>query len=297
MARGRQCGAPAGRSVRRSSRVPRSATQRARGRPAKALTPAARAQPSTLVKTPQREAFACQLDAARPQVNHNALLVDEFVKLEKLASASGEPRYKYRALQYARQANILRQLDFPVKSSEDVRGMRYMGESCRAKIAEILETRSLRKREFMEHDERNEALRALTSVWGIGNATAQGLLAKGIRSLAMLERAAARGEVVLDERQQAGLRHHADLSERIDSAEVKALGRVVQEAVRGFAAVARRCADVCGAPGPARVPRCEGPRGGDRGLVSARGQVLGRGGRHSDGPEAGPRAPLGADCE
>ncbi|KAJ8014531.1 hypothetical protein DPEC_G00041190 [Dallia pectoralis] len=140
-------------------------------------TPAATAcPPSTAVVKVSH--YACQRRTT-PQ-NHNKMFTDA---LEVLAESSEFSENEGRCLAFRRAASVLKSLPAAVLSLGVIRGLPCLGEHTEAVIEEILKFGRCFKVEEIQCDERYQALKLFTSVFGVGPKTAEKWYRRGLRSL------------------------------------------------------------------------------------------------------------------
>jgi len=211
----------------------------------------------TRAKWINQSTLACQKDPEHVNEVYNPTLVAEFKRLVELYQAIPNPvdkDHEHRLRQYQKQLDILiYKVKFVITTSrqlllDDGKTLRFknFGRSGLAKVDEILATGRLRKSAELASDPYFTALKALTSVWGIGQKRARELIDQRIVSVADVRLAASKGVVALTERQRIGLAYHADLQERIPRAEVQEIRAVVLAACAKVYAKLPLVAEVCG---------------------------------------------------
>eukprot|EP00730_Choanoeca_flexa_P002709 TRINITY_DN11141_c0_g1_i3.p1 TRINITY_DN11141_c0_g1~~TRINITY_DN11141_c0_g1_i3.p1 ORF type:complete len:291 (+),score=71.22 TRINITY_DN11141_c0_g1_i3:275-1147(+) len=102
-----------------------------------------------------------------------------------------------------------------------------VGKKIGAKIDEFLETGKLAKLDKIAADPKAQAIQLFTSVMGIGPAAAGQYAAKGLTTLAELEK-----EPGLTATQRLGLKHYDDLNQRIPRAEMDILRTAILESIK-----------------------------------------------------------------
>ena len=152
--------------------------------------------------------------------------------------------------QYARAARRLRSWRTPIRSVEDAKALRNIGESIAAKIGVLLSGERL---DSLLGDRFAQRMRLFQDVWGAGPATATRWIRQGYTSIESLQRAdekavAAGAASDVTEQQRVGLRHYADLLLRMDRAEVRFIEAQVAGAARSFPGVPadKLIVEVCG---------------------------------------------------
>lgn len=159
-------------------------------------------------------------------------IIREFKELTKQAQSSKENGWRFKVNNYRKVTNILGSLELSGTDVENTEqalemlrdgGMRFNGEKpptwkskILLKIEEIITHGFLKKAEEARNDPKNQALTLLTSIPEIGPSKAQDLYAAGITSIQQL----LDNPDLVNRKQQIGLRHYQDLSERIPRTEM-----------------------------------------------------------------------------
>nr|CAI5829551.1 unnamed protein product [Callosobruchus analis] len=116
--------------------------------------------------------------------------------------------HKYNA--YRKAAAVLAQHPTRIKSGDEARKLKGVGEKIAKKIDEYLATGKLRKLENIHSDEKNTAINLLTRVSGIGPAKAQSLVHDGIMTLEDLRKHTDK----LTHHQMIGLKYFDDFEKK-----------------------------------------------------------------------------------
>lgn len=176
----------------------------------------------------KRAIFACQRPSSAPvRPNHNEALTKLLGQLEEAAKSTGD---KWRAYSYRKAITVIRNLPRPLRTAEEARQLRGVGESIGEKIAEILATGRLRKAE--NKDEFTQACEVFSKVWGAGPETLKRWYGAGYRTLEDLRAAPPEA---LTAQQRVGLRHYHDFLLRIPRAEVTEIEARVAAVARSLA--------------------------------------------------------------
>uniref|UniRef100_A0A672HH56 DNA-directed DNA/RNA polymerase mu n=1 Tax=Salarias fasciatus TaxID=181472 RepID=A0A672HH56_SALFA len=143
-------------------------------------------------------------------VNNNKILTDA---LEVLAESYEFKEIPGRCLAFRRASSVLKSLPWAVRCLRDTEGLPCLGEHSKAVMEKSLSF--------------GNAL--FTSVFGVGPKTAEKWYRGGLRSFSDV--LAAPG-IHLNRMQQSGFLHYGDISRAVSKAEARALGNLIDEAVR-----------------------------------------------------------------
>jgi ribosomal protein S13 len=121
--------------------------------------------------------WACMRPLDTKDSNLNAHITDEFEKLVKRAEAEGE---QWRKFSYRKAINILKRLDFKVKSAKDVSTIKGIGTQMSKKIDEIIRTGYTQKAKNLPED--YDLLMEFQQIYGVGDTIARKFIAKNYRS-------------------------------------------------------------------------------------------------------------------
>jgi DNA polymerase beta len=151
------------------------------------------------------------MEDARPTI------IDALDTLRKRDLSEKQP---FRARAYATAIAQLRGLDRPVRTMDDIRGLKGIGEKITEKIREILATGSLAAAVKAKEVYSTDALDAFQGIYGIGPAKARELVQRGLKTVAQLRAAVEDDPAVLNDKQRVGLRYYEDLLQRIPREEM-----------------------------------------------------------------------------
>ncbi|XP_028359998.1 DNA-directed DNA/RNA polymerase mu isoform X2 [Phyllostomus discolor] len=166
--------------------------------------------------------YACQRPT--PLTHHNTSLSEA---LEVLAEAAGFEGREGCLLAFCRAASVLKALPCQVTALSQLQGLPNFGEHSRRVIQELLEHGVCEEVERVRRSERYQSMKLFTQIFGVGVRTADRWYREGLRTLDDV-----RGRVPrLTGQQQAGLRHHQDLSMPVQRPDAEALQQVVETVV------------------------------------------------------------------
>ncbi|KAK3364131.1 putative DNA polymerase POL4 [Lasiosphaeria hispida] len=146
--------------------------------------------------------------------------------LQELATYYDRAKDAWRSAGYRKAMAILARQTTEITTEEEARGLRGVGGSIAAKIAEIAQTGRLRKLEHMRNDPRERVLDDFVGIYGVGRAQAVKWYAAGHRTRDDLRR------VPLTANQAVGLDHYDDFQARVPRREVEAHGEMVRAALQ-----------------------------------------------------------------
>ncbi|KAG5184292.1 hypothetical protein JKP88DRAFT_354458 [Tribonema minus] len=142
---------------------------------------------------------------------------------------------------YSAAATVVSGFKRPLKTAEDLRGVRGLGAKMVQNIAEIIETGDLELKHALLAQLKPtkdlcglKPMKDLCGVWGLGPMTAKKLIEMGITSIPELRRRAAedRAKSLLTHQQAIGLRYYEELQQRMQRDEATAIVGVVSAAVQ-----------------------------------------------------------------
>ena len=139
--------------------------------------------------------------------------------------------FKVRA--YDKVIKGIQQIDYPIRTWDDLKNIEGIGKSIEAKIKEILRDGQLFRASEIRSHPRTAALEELMNVHGIGPSKAKELYAQGIRSIADLKREAKEYPELLNDTQHMGLKYVDDFLKRIPREEMDVHRQILEEATRG----------------------------------------------------------------
>jgi DNA polymerase/3'-5' exonuclease PolX len=149
-------------------------------------------------------------------MDNKAKIIEMFEILKKKEIAHKEP---FKAKAYTTFIKNLNALDKPIRSFDDLKDVKGIGEKIKAKLIEFFETGNIQAAENASKDTTNLEVQELMKVHGIGPAKAKSLIDEhGIRSLDELEK----NTHLLNDKQKMGLKYYRDFIERIPRKEMDA---------------------------------------------------------------------------
>nr|XP_029496751.1 DNA nucleotidylexotransferase isoform X3 [Oncorhynchus nerka] len=152
--------------------------------------------------------------------------------MEELAESSEFNESKGPCLAFRQAASVLKSLPSAVHCLEAIQGLPCLGEHTKAVMEEILTFGRSFKVEEIRCDERYQALKLFTSVFGVGPKTAEKWYRRGLRSL---QEILTEPNIQLNRMQRAGFLYYSDISKAVSKAEAKALGCIIEETVHWIA--------------------------------------------------------------
>uniref|UniRef100_A0A8C7DMK7 DNA nucleotidylexotransferase n=1 Tax=Oncorhynchus kisutch TaxID=8019 RepID=A0A8C7DMK7_ONCKI len=161
--------------------------------------------------------------------NHNKIFTDV---LEELAENSEFNESKGPCLAFRRAASVLKSLPSAVHCLGAIQGLPCLGEHTKAVMEEILIFGRSFKVEEVQSDERYQALKLFTSVFGVGPKTAEKWYRRGLRSLKEI---LAEPNIQLNRMQRAGFLYYRDISKAVSKTEAKALRSIIEETAHWIA--------------------------------------------------------------
>lgn len=153
-----------------------------------------------------------------PAIDRKVEIVEALEKMMKKEIADKQP---FKARAYAKVIKQVKGVEGPITRMEDLVGVDGIGESIKAKIAEILATGHLKQAE--EYDNRPEvkAINSLLKVHGIGPAKAKQLVEEnGVQGVDDLQKRVGKEPGLLNDKQKMGLKYWEDFDLRIPRAEM-----------------------------------------------------------------------------
>uniref|UniRef100_A0A667ZV34 DNA-directed DNA/RNA polymerase mu n=1 Tax=Myripristis murdjan TaxID=586833 RepID=A0A667ZV34_9TELE len=136
-----------------------------------------------------------------------------------------------RCLAFRRAASVLKSLPWAVQRLEATQDLPCLGGHTKAVIQEILQYGRSFEVEKILSNERYQTLKLFTSVFGVGVKTAEKWYRRGLRSFRDI---LAEPSIHLTRMQQFGFLHYGDISRAVSEAEARALGNIIDEAVRAI---------------------------------------------------------------
>ncbi|KAM8851736.1 DNA nucleotidylexotransferase [Synchiropus picturatus] len=168
--------------------------------------------------------YACQRQTSLE--NKNDIFTDAF---EVLAESYEFNEMEGPCLAFRRAASVLKSLPRAVRSMGATEGLPCLGEHTKTVMQEILQYGRSLKVESILTNERYQTLKLFTSVFGVGPKTADKWYRRGLRSFADVH---SEPTIQLNKMQQSGFLYYGDISRAVSKAEARALGGVIDQAVR-----------------------------------------------------------------
>jgi len=142
----------------------------------------------------------------------------ETMRLGELAKKESVSRFKANA--YKKAMDEIRRYGEPIRSLDEVKGIKGLGAKILDKIREIIETGTLAAADRVKERTDVGGMTELLTIHGIGPAKARSLLESGITSIALLRTAAVKNPKLLTKAQSLGLKYAEDAVKRIPRAEL-----------------------------------------------------------------------------
>jgi DNA polymerase lambda len=145
---------------------------------------------------------------------------------------------KWRVYNYKKASQKLRNFGLPLDHGNEASIQAFsrcqgIGNSTLVKIREFLATGGQSERlTALLSDPLRRAIKALSSVHGIGTSTAKSFALQGIASIPQLRLAHTQNRIKLTPVMQIGLKHYEDIQKAIPRDEVKLIGNLVQTAAQ-----------------------------------------------------------------
>jgi DNA polymerase/3'-5' exonuclease PolX len=158
------------------------------------------------------------------KIKMNQLIINELTQLSQTEKENGN-HFKARA--YSKVAKNISNLKDDLRDVKQALKIEGVGDSIGAKIREIMEKGKLQRNEDDSKDEKQVAIKILTSVYGIGPVRALELYAVyHIKSLADLWKD--KNNKLLNDSQKIGLKYHDDLQLFIPRSEIKEIIKYIK---------------------------------------------------------------------
>ncbi len=152
--------------------------------------------------------------------------------LSTMTDIMTKKRETFRAKAYQKAYESVAGLTWDVRGTEEdmsrLAALPGVGATILVKLREFIAAGTLQVIE----EERNNPVTVISEVYGIGPEKAKKLVAAGITSIAELQQYAAQQPGEFNKSQLAGLRHHADIIQRIPRAEIAVYEQLFQEVVQ-----------------------------------------------------------------
>jgi deoxyribonuclease-4 len=162
--------------------------------------------------------------------NPNQKIIDLFTEFKNYHKAKGNI-YQYRAYQ-----NIIEVIsNMPkIKSADDVKDKKGIGEGARMKIAEYLKTGTMHELNEIRGNKKVGALLALEQIYGVGPKVAADWVAKGYSSVAQIKKAHKKGSLQLTKLQAIGIKYFHDLAHPIPQKDAMKMFAIFKKKLRGL---------------------------------------------------------------
>ncbi|CAH1118337.1 unnamed protein product [Phaedon cochleariae] len=134
--------------------------------------------------------------------------------------------FKHNA--YRKAATVLALHPTGIKSGDEAKQLKGIGDKISKKIDEFLATGKLKKLESINSDSKNTAINLLTRVSGIGPAKAYTLVNEGITTLEDLRKHTDK----LTHHQNIGLKYFEDFEKKIPREEIEQIEKIIIKAVK-----------------------------------------------------------------
>ena len=129
----------------------------------------------------------------------NIKIINILKEMENLEKNLGE---QWRSLAYRKAITALERIPYEIKTKEEARKIRGVGEKISKKIEEIIETGTLKR--LNNTDDRTQAFNIFSQVWGAGPESIKKWLAQGYYTLEDLRA----NQSSLNKQQQIGVRYY-----------------------------------------------------------------------------------------
>ncbi|KAI1791356.1 hypothetical protein LXA43DRAFT_1140537 [Ganoderma leucocontextum] len=148
----------------------------------------------------------------------NQDVIDKLEELKELHDAKPTEDDRWRVHGLRKAISALRRYPTRIKSTEEARQLRGVGEKTARKIMEIIQTGGLMRIQY-ETTEDIKAIRVFTGIYGVGAMTARTWYNSGCKTLEDV--AGRKGGVRLSYAQDIGLKYYTDINTRIPRTEVQ----------------------------------------------------------------------------
>jgi DNA polymerase/3'-5' exonuclease PolX len=146
-------------------------------------------------------------------------------ELEKIRDYHQNEGNVFESLAYRKAIAQIKNSTEKITSCDQLKSYKYLGKSIGKKIKEILLTGKLGKTDYLKDDERNNTLKLLTGVWGIGMGLANKLYRKNIKTIEDLRK----NQDLLNKNQLVGLKYYEEIKQRIPRTECEEVLALVKE--------------------------------------------------------------------
>ncbi|KAK2460439.1 hypothetical protein APHAL10511_007604 [Amanita phalloides] len=167
-----------------------------------------------------KKGWTCDKQGQQSKPCPNQDIIDKLQELMELHKSKLGDEDRWRAFSYSKCIRTLRHYSRRIKTFNEARAIRGIGEKTALKIMEIIETGQLRRIDY-EKTADVEVTRLFQGVYGAGQSTAFKWYAAGCRTLADL--VAGKGGVKLNSAQEIGVKYYSDINSRMPRDEAKAI--------------------------------------------------------------------------
>ena len=162
-------------------------------------------------------------------MDYKDIILDELDVLRKKELQAGQT---FKAIAYAKVIREIRALEH-IRTMEDLKDVKGLGERITNRIQEILETGHLKEAEEARQDIGIDVIDTFMNIYGVGRVKATELVRKrGIKTIEALKMAVETDPSVLNDNQTIGLKYYEDLLERIPRAEMRKHERLLKKTIQ-----------------------------------------------------------------
>ncbi|CCM04091.1 uncharacterized protein FIBRA_06250 [Fibroporia radiculosa] len=172
-----------------------------------------KAPPRASHKGEQKRGFLCDAKGAPERIQCiNQDVIDKLEELMEIHKAKPSEEDHWRVFSYGKAIRALRSHPTRIRSFEEARTVRGVGDKTARKIMEILETGDLRRIAYERTDDVG-AISILQGIYGVGRNIAHKWYANGCRTLDDVQ--ARIGGITLTSAQETGLKYYDDINSRM----------------------------------------------------------------------------------
>ncbi|KAJ7123756.1 hypothetical protein C8R44DRAFT_620870 [Mycena epipterygia] len=172
-----------------------------------------------------KRGFTCDSKEVQRKNGPNEFIVKKLQELMELHKAKAGMEHHWRAFSYSKCLRALRNHPTKIKSYDEARSIRGVGDKTALKILEIIQTGDLRRIGY-ENTADVQIRKIFNGIYGVGQSTAYKWYAAGCRSLDDLM--AGKGGVTLTPAQKIGIKFYDDINDRMPREEAKALFELIK---------------------------------------------------------------------
>ncbi|KAF7369789.1 DNA polymerase lambda [Mycena venus] len=180
---------------------------------------------------PPKRGWTADSKEAQRKNGPNEFIVKKLEELMMLHKAKPGMDDHWRAFSYQKCLRALRNYPKRIKSFNEARSIRGVGDKTALKIMEIIETGDLRRIGY-ENTADVQIRKIFQGIYGVGQSTAYQWYAAGCRSLDDLK--AGKGGVTLTPAQKIGIEFYEDINDRMPREEAKALFNIIKPIALGI---------------------------------------------------------------